>query len=302
MHTEVEAELRNIGLRLDRGRFPSVKNGGIVVPNDYAGPSSTLGMEKSNDRSKPRRPETRPWQGTAGGQGSPRGSWSARQAAPVVSTSLQAKYEDELNEVREAYPGTQVWHQEEALWLLTESALLPGLRQRAVFLTVISFAPTIVRSWGFWTDLLTAPTWIGPRHTNFPDGSVCAFEPTDGTWVIGDPIVELLDIHTLWALRHLYLRLFGRWPGYQAVRHPYERILELREDEYCGCGKSEKLYGECCREKDLARNRMADAVDFILHFSGGLRSPPNSVTRFVREQTGSPPRISELNEARSVVI
>ena len=136
-------------------------------------------------------------------------------------------------------------------------------------------------------------TWIGPRHTNFPDGSVCAFEPADKTWVIGDPLVTLLDLYTLWALRHLHLQVFGRWPGHQAVRHPYERILELREDEHCGCDMSDKLYGKCCRDRDLRRDRIADAVNFIILASGGLRKPPNSVVKFVREHI-EPPRFGDL--------
>lgn len=264
------------------------------MPSELVEPSSTVDVENGNDKtSRQRRSEARSWEGASGRQGSARRSWSPRQTAPVVCTYLQEKYEDELDAVHEAYPSTQIWHQEAGLWLLTESSLLPGLRQKAIFLTGIFFARKIVRSWGFWGDFLAGSTWIGPRHTNFPDGSVCAFEPTDGTWIIGDSIVELLDLYTLWALRHLHLQVFGRWPGHQAVRHPYERILELREDEHCGCGQSDKLYGECCRNKDLARSRIADAVNFNLHFSGGLRKPPSSVVKFIHEQI-EPPQFSDL--------
>lgn len=162
------------------------------------------------------------------------------------------------------------------------------------FLTGISYRWQMVRSWGFWQDLLTDATWIGPRHTNFPDGSVCAFEPTDKTWVIGDPIIKLLDLYSLWAVRHLHLQVFGRWPGRQAVRHPYERILELREDEYCGCALGEKLHGECCRNKDLARNRIADAVSFFVFSGGRLREPPEAVVHFVRQEKTIPPWIGDL--------
>jgi len=276
--------LQEIGRQLDKNTFPIVKNGGIVVPSELAVPLSILGVENRNDStSRQRRPETRSWKGASGRQGSARRPWPSRQTTPVVCTDLQAKYEDELDAVREAYPSTEVWRQEEGLWLLTESALLPGLRQKAIFLTGISFARKIVRSWGFWGDFLAAPAWIGPRHTNFPDGSVCAFEPADETWVFGDSIVELLDLYTLWALRHLYLQVFGCWPGHQSVPDPYERILELREDEYCGCGVSDKLYGECCRDKDLVRDRIADAVNFAI-LSGGQRTPPEAVVRFAREK------------------
>lgn len=263
------------------------------MPSGPAVLPSILGVETSNGTSREKRSETGSRKRAPARQRPPRGSRPSRQAAPVVRPDLQARYEDELGAVREAYPDTRVWRQDDGLWLLTRSSLLAGFQQGALFVTAISFANRIVRGWGFWDMRLGNPTWIGPRHTNFPDGSICAFEPRDGTWKMGEPVVELLDLYTLWALRHLHLQVFGRWPGQQSVRHPYERILELREDEHCGCGTSDKRYGECCREKDLARNRIADAVNFQMVYMGGLRHPPSSIVRFVREQIDAP-RFSDL--------
>jgi hypothetical protein len=287
----VEKLLQEIGSQLDRQRFPRVHNGGIVAPSDLA-VCSTLGEETFDEDE--RRSATRARKGTPGGEGSTGESRSARQTAPLVGASLQAGYENELDAVHRAYPGTKVWQQEDGLWLLAESSLLPGLRKAAIFLTGISYARAIVRGWGFWRHPFLGVTWIGPRHTNFPDGSICAFHPVDRTWIVGDPIVCLLDLYTLWALRHLYLEVFGRWPGPQAVFHPYERILELREDEWCGCGRTERLYGECCRDKDLARNRIADAVNFVIDFAGGRREPPRRIVQAAREQS-EPPRFANLS-------
>lgn len=289
MHAEAAQLLKEIGSQLDKNIFPRVKNGGIVVPSGPAGSRSTLGMETDNDETaRQRRPATRPWKGTSGRQGTARGPRPSREAAPDVRPGIPAQYEAELAAVSEAYPGTQVWHQDKGLWLLMESSLLPGLTSTATFAVGICFAASAVRGWGFWGGLLAGSSWIGPRHTNYPDGSICAFEPRDRTWAFGDPIVTLLDLYTLWALRHLYLQTFGRWPGRQAVHLPYERILELRPDEYCGCDNSERLYGECCRDKDLARNRLADAFTFLRHPSGGLRKPPDEVVRFVHAQKVAP--------------
>lgn len=275
--------LREIGRQLDRSIFPQVINGGIVMPIENAVPISILGKEKTNEREGKRRPETRSRTGTTRRQRQASGSGSASQATSLVCPDLRAKYEAELEAVHEAYPHTRIWYQEEGLWLLTESSLLPGLWQKAIFLTGIPFIRTLtVRSWGFWFGIpMRQPTGIGPRHTN-SDGSVCAFEQSDGTWVAGDSIVELLDLYTLWGLRHLHLQLFGRWPGHQVVHRPYERIMELKEDEYCGCGESDKRYGECCREKDLARDQIADAAEFGFSYSS-LRKCPDSVTSFIRE-------------------
>lgn len=186
-----------------------------------------------------------------------------------------------------------VWREDDALWLLTRSSLLPGLWQRALFVTALSFGRALVRGWGFWETIATSPIWIGPRHTNFPDGSICAFDPADKTWLIGDSVVELIDLYTLWALRHLHLQIFGRWPGRQSAHYPSERIAEINDDEYCGCGKSDRRYRDCCKHADLARDQVRDAVNYQLRCFGGLRFPPRSVTQFVSRRS-NPPRIDQL--------
>jgi hypothetical protein len=189
--------------------------------------------------------------------------------------------------LQEQYPDAQLARQDDGIWLLTKSRLLPDLRQHAIFLTGISFPGRNVRSWAFWGDPIAFPEWIGPRHTNFPDGSACAFEPQDGTWKFGDPLVQLLDLYTLWAVRHLYLTQFGRWPGYQSVHFPGERILELRADEHCGCANGAKLYGMCCMPLDRARNQIAERLSFFRQ-TGGRRQPPESVLDYVRFQKAPP--------------
>lgn len=91
----------------------------------------------------------------------------------------------------------------------------------------------------------------------------------------------------------MYLGKYGRWPGQQAVHFPYERVLELRSDEYCGCRQSDKLYGECCQIKDIKSNQVADAVNFILKCFSGHRKPPEVVINFIHKQL-NPPKIVEL--------
>lgn len=161
------------------------------------------------------------------------------------------------------------------------AGLLPNLREHAVFLVGVSSAERVVRGWAFWADPMSLPVWIGPRHTNFGDGSICAFEPADGTWAFGDGLVDILDIYTVWALRHLHLRHTARWPGPQSVHRPYERLLEIRPEERCGCPAPQGTYGECCRPRDLARNRIADAVDFAIFSRWEIRRPPPEVVRFM---------------------
>lgn len=281
--------LSKVGQQLDRNIFPVVKNGGLVVPNPKAIDQENSVMEKENERQAQRRSETgsRTW--TERRQRQTRGSWQTYTAPSVVSGYVKQGYEQQLDAVSNAYPGNQVWHQQDGLWLLTESSVLPGCWHKAAFVTGLSYVyPFVVRSWGFWiSGISLTPVWIGPRHTNFPDGSICAFEPKDRTWCAGQSIVTLLDLYTLWALRHRHLEVFGRWPGRQSVEHSYERLQELKEDEFCGCQDSDILYGDCCRDSDLARDRVADAVNFRF-MMGKDRRPPKAIVDFVTDR-GTPP-------------
>ena len=215
------------------------------------------------------------------------------QTTPIIITDIQTTYESELDEVFHAYPKTQVWRQSEGLLLLVESGLLTDLHQTALFLVAIPYAQrSIVRGWGFWVGSIYI-NWFGPRHTNFPDGSICAFEPSDKTWVKGDSIIELLDLYSLWAVRHLHLKTFGRWPGRQAVHFPYERVLEFRADEYCGCNNSDKLYGACCSAKDHSSSLVSNAIDFTIKCNDGIRQPPSAVVKLIHERK-NPPLISDI--------
>lgn len=282
--------LREIGSQLDLDIYPVVKNGGVVAPGEPTKNKPFLGeKEKTNEEQRQRRSETGPRTGTTRRQRQAERGGAPSPASSIICPDLQVTYKGELSSVQEAYPNTRVWHQPEGLWLLSESALLPGLQQKVLFLIGIPFVRTrVVRCWGFWVGVpLKYPAWIGPRHTNFPDGSVCAFDPSDKAWRIGDPIVRLLDLYTLWAFRHLHLQILDHWPGKQVATIPYERITELRENEFCGCGGSNKLYRDCCREKDLTRNLFAEYNYFMLR-TGGIRRPPDSVVNFIRLQKEAP--------------
>lgn len=284
MDSGAMADLREIGAQLDQNRFPRVHDGGIVVPRDAGRLGSTRGKEKA-DVSRKRRSSAGPRKGPAGWQGQAVRPGSAGGASPVLGADLRERYEGELGALLSAYPDTRVWKHEAGMWLLTESAVLSGLGKKATFFVLVPFARRFrVRTWAFWTTALSV-NWIGPRHTNFPDGSICAFEPRDQTWVPGGSLVKLFDFYTVWALRHLHLETFDRWPGYQSVPEPFERLQELRDDEYCGCEKSHKLYGECCKPGDLEKR--ASGIDFVL--KRGRRQPPDDIVRFVRVRDQVPP-------------
>lgn len=114
------------------------------------------------------------------------------------------------------------------------------------------------------------------------------YVPQDGTWVFGDSLIDLLDIYSVWALRHLHNETLGRWPGPQAVPHPYERMLELGDNELCGCGRSNKLYRNCCKPSDSRKSVIAEAIKFFIWTNWSVRQPPDFVLQFMVEQNVLP--------------
>lgn len=295
MNIEAKIKLHKIGTLLDRRKFEQIRihNSGIVETCEITGAVSTQAKEKNHEQQRPRRSESKSWAGPQAWQGTSDRPGASHTAPQNIRPDLQVTYEAGLGEACEAFPNCQIWRQNEGILLLSESSLLVGLRKKAKFLTwfpLVNAQP--VRSWGFWDgDKQMLPKWIGPRHTNY-DGSICAFEPRDGTWVAGNRIVNLLDLYTLWAVRQLHLEVFGRWPGDQIARHHHERLTELRGDEFCGCGETYKRYSECCYLKDLNAAKNDDEFMPLL-VRGEQRIPPVEVQNFIFGY-GEVPTLEEL--------
>lgn len=280
MNPGPKTKIREIGEHLDRGVFPVVYNRGIVRPKGASGSLSIHGQEMRYEAAGSSRPATGPWQWSTRGQGAPgrpgpaRRSRSAGAVAPVISAQLRIAYGEGVTECARAYPTLVAWESEREMWLIAESAIVDGFDRTALFLLCLPYSRSLrARGWGFWKTAVSR-TWIGPRHTNFPDGSICAFEVTDGTWNPGDPPVGLLDLYTVWAGRHLHLEWFGRWPGFQSVLQPAERICEIRDDEFCGCGNFTNLYRDCCKPGDLRKTTSAEMVNF---WGFQRRYPPSEI-------------------------
>lgn len=249
------------------------------MPSTSADRPAALGTEKQDEvERRARRSSARKGKRPPRREGTPSQPGSASTTPPVVGEDRRGQYESELDDVSQAYPGAHVWERNTGFWLETCSKLLSGCARSAVIVTAIPAAPHAPRSWGFWSSA----AWIGPRHTNYPDGSICSYEPNDGTWYPGHSLVTLLDLHTLWVLRHLHLALYGRWPGRQAVHNAFERHRELHPDELCGCDSLiDKTYGECCQARDKASNLVAAAVRFNIATKGGVRQPPGFLRRYL---------------------
>jgi hypothetical protein len=183
---------------------------------------------------------------------------------------------------------------------------LDGLAREAIFLIALpDTAEVAPRGWAFWEQDGTIE-WIGPRHTNFPDGSVCAYHPKlDNAWMSGGDLRALLDIFSVWALRHLHLVVFDRWAGRQHAMpddagrsDPYYRLLQFNPGELCSCG-SDRRYKECCRPGDLKLPLLSIKAAFERRNLGrSIRDrapPPEIIASVTNGAKNGPPAMLDLH-------
>lgn len=262
--------LSELGQAFDIGRTPIAFDGGRV------GFLELNTKETESEPSRERGCATGSRQGTAGGQG------SANQGPRIGRAEIEALCVAGLDDLRSAYP-TLVYRVEDGLWLVVRSKLLGPDGPQVIFVVAIPFITELApRAWGFWRAG-TCPAFIGPRHTNFPDASICAFGTDDGAWTLDDGSVRLVDLYSSWVVRHLYFMHFGRWPGRQHGLSALYRRMEFHPDEWCGCG-AHRRYKECHQAADaLLSDADARAEHFRIMGSDYCeRSPPPSVLKFVK--------------------
>ena len=184
------------------------------------------------------------------------------------------------------------------MWLHVESSVLEGLDRKATFLVALPFEAGLgLVAWGFWSND-EGHRWIGPRHTNFFNGTVCAFAESDRAWKEGGDLRTLIDLYTVWAFRHLHLEVVGRWAGKQhalAGHEPYYRRMEFKDDELCSC-PSGRRYGECCKPADMKLNglMLKTAFEAAMGRPFHERAPPRRIIDFV-DGRGPLPAIKDVH-------
>ena len=304
----VRVALQEVGAALDDGRLLRVQNQGIVAV-DRLSTARPKRLENPYEGKGPSGSATRSRQGSAGRQGTagrPRSACRSRSAGAtprISSARLGEAYQDQLATVENAYPTLRKFPDDDGMWLLARSAILSGLSREATFLVGVPFERGVQpKSWGYWSRS-GHHSWIGPRHTNFGDGSICAFSPADGAWSEGGSLTSLLDLYSAWALRQLHLEVNGRWPGRQYALtgsdprvQAFYRLREFKDSEFCGCGSETARYAECCKPNDM-RDRFEElATTFIRLVPGGFssRRPPDQVTDFIMGRSGVP-RLSDVH-------
>lgn len=293
---ETRAVLQEVGAALDEHRRLLVHIHGLVaLDQEYA--TATSAKENSHERQGKRGSPARSRKGPARREGPPRGSRPAGAASRISRDVLRAAYDKQMIRLAEAYPTLQALPDEDGMWLLARSSIISGLTREATFLVAVPYQPGVgPRAWGFWTAG-TETVWIGPRHTNFRDGSICAFSPDDGVWSEGGNLTTLMDLYSVWTLRHLHLEVFGRWPGKQYGLfgadprvQAYYRLRECNDNELCGCGAEARRYSECCKPSDLQWDVFQLMPLFLHHTHGGFNSrvPPPSVVSFIEGRSAVP--------------
>jgi hypothetical protein len=282
---QLRSVLEEIGQALDIDRQLAVGDAGEVFINPH---------EERAEHAE------RECKGAAGGQGAQRRAgerlW-ARQAAGSCAPpwfrggSLAEHYLLAENEVRERYDAN-LMISGNGLWVVAPSCPLgadgPQFHLAVAFPFSIGLQP---KGWAF-SKLGQFPKAVGPRHTNFPDHSICAQGADDGAWYPSDGVRPLLNLYSTWLFRQIYLAEFRRWPGRQWGPSALYRRSEFHQDEWCGCGKKAR-YGKCCQQADLEISD-DEARQEHIRISGGeyrQRRVPKEIMNFARSDWKKVPRI-----------
>lgn len=279
------ADVRDIGSLLHQGKAVGALKCGEIVgcpPNNV----------KDNDHDE--------WKagGSRGSATDSRQRHTGTQTTPNPARPFggdrRAYYQAQIANLREDYPATKCRGEEKGLWLAVPARPLGRSGPQVVFLCVVPDNPEApVWCWAFWRNREHC-AWIGPRHTNYPDGSVCAFPPNQGYWNDGDSLVSYFDRACEWCLRQLHLCLEGYWPGDQTGMGSYYQLKEGLAREKCFC-RSGSEYFECCRDSDL-RNLAAGSREAFLSMTRGVdvgrQAPPHQVIQFVIGKRKKFPKIA----------
>lgn len=292
MNEQQRYTLGIVGRQLDDSVFPSIMDGGLVLPSKPHILFPLLGKEQENEQKPPapnasvRGASTQGSKGRASsgteypGSASSPGAHAPRAASPFALRPEHEHLYSGVCAVSDVYPGIEIHPVQEGFWLKSQSLLFPAPGRQAIFLTAINTRYRFIVGWGFWTGGYMGASWIGPRHTNYPDGSICAFEPNSPVWTYGDSLIQLLDLYTLWAVRHLHLEHKGWWPGPQASDRAFERANEFQGHEHCGCAQPKGSYATCCQAADKIGRSVQETLTYRLFDSRWVRKPPESVLRF----------------------
>lgn len=206
--------------------------------------------------------------------------------------ALKARYNEHLKRVREYYPSLISREVNDGLWVIVQSYPLGRDGPRFwICLFLPASAGNDPKGFAF-SKLTPLVRPVGPRHTNFPDASICAFSTDDDAWRPGDEPLVLLNLYAEWLICSMFHKLAGFWPGKQSGLDAVYRKAEFKPEEWCFCDSGLR-YGECHMESDGLAVEQLKAKDQL--FSHGERRIPPAVARFARSHWAHIPLITELH-------
>lgn len=281
------AYIGEVGAALFQGRSLQASRNGLISVMPIVEAHGEKG-EENEQRQGTRRPTTESRERRQGP------SSAAHHTGPVFD---RLRYRGQVHGLNEAYPGTRAWCQTDGLWLAIPAHPIGEEGPRAThFVAIPKHRKARIVSWAFWGTGSQAE-WIGHRHTNYPDGSVCAFPAQGGFWRDGDPLIDYVDRLSEWTLRQLYYSVHRRWPGSQEGPSAYYRRLETRPGECCPRCGSLKRYEHCCRSLDELDEHPDDRAEFIRRFKCdvGRQRPHDRVILFAKGERKRPPRMARVH-------
>ena len=257
------AHVREVGLALFQGRGLQAEHGGLINVLDPKPLQDTKGnidgtgqeFQRSEAGTRQRR------------QGSPGGSRQPWRPSDPHGTVLHRAFlsAEAPAALRQHYTGVKRWKElgGKGVWLAVSVFPVGMEGPQADFIIAVPRNPTFrIVAWGFWR-MKDGPIWMGPKHTNYPDGSSCAFPVNSGVWTEDHGITAYVDRLAEWSMRHLYLDAEGLWPGPQEGDHIYYRLRHTHPRECCTRCWQLEPYQSCCQALDQKESAAGDREDFI---------------------------------------
>jgi hypothetical protein len=235
-------------------------------------------------------------QGAAASAPSPASSASGAAAHPEPGgteriETLRERYLGFRPEILLYYPSARFREVDHGLWVTVRIYPL-GVSGPCYWLCLFlpDAAVTSPKAFVFYR-LSPAPRPVGPRHTNFPDGSICAFTDEDDAWRPGDSPKVLLNLYAEWLVCQLFLRIEKRWPGRQVGLDAAYRQREFDIREWCHCD-SGKPYGICHYHSDATEVEELKASGSYEPLPDRL--VPNTIIKFAKSRWSKLPDLHRL--------
>lgn len=284
LHAHQIDRILELGAWRDEGRLFEVGKDGEV------GKHHEDRKENSNGHSGKR---TTGREGTAGREGA---TGLGASSAPQPSRqnrgeALRQSYLRHLPEILQYYPSAISREVTDGLWVIVQSFPLGRDGPRFWICLFLPYSDKHDPK-AFAFRKISLPRTVGPRHTNFPDASICAFSSPDDAWRPGDSPIVLLNLYAEWLICQMYFRVAGFWPGGQSGLDAVYRQAEFKPGEWCFCD-SRLRYGECHFDADKNEvERLRAKGDLFDH---GPRKVPSAILRFAKSRWKRVPLSSELH-------